>query len=206
MNWHERTIQTYNDSAAELTKLYAEIGVQKEEIDTGLALTASTSPRVVEIGCGDGRDAAEIVRHAAWYEGFDPSIGLLHIARERLPNTSFVQADALTYDYPEGLDVVYAFASVLHIPRNDLRIVLGKVATALRPGGIFYMTLKERVPYQEEIVQDQYGKRLFCYYNTATIAELAGAAFTLAHESRVPGQTTWLMLALRKSGQEQGTA
>jgi hypothetical protein len=62
MNWHERTLQTYNESAEELAEQFKGIGARTQDIERGLSLTGSgRNARVVEIGCGDGRDAEEIV-------------------------------------------------------------------------------------------------------------------------------------------------
>lgn len=134
------------------------------------------------------------------YEGFDPSEGLLEIARKRLPDTAFVKADALTYQYPTDLDVVYAFASLLHVNRQDLKTALAKVAVALRANGILYISLKERDTYQEEAKEDQYGKRMFYYYNPKIVKDLAGDKLTAVHEDhQTIDQTDWFTLALRKN-------
>lgn len=201
MDWNARTIQTYDESAEELAQFFNKAGARIDDIELALKLAGATSnARAVEIGCGDGRDAAEITKRVAWYEGFDPSEGLLHIARNKLPGVSFVKADALSYNYPENLDIVYASASLLHVSQEDLRVVLAKVATSLRKGGIAFLSLKERLTYEVEIQNDQYGKRVFYYYNPALVRELAGHAFTVAHEYRKPlGQTQWFGLALQKN-------
>ena len=167
----------------------------------GLKLARNSKDvKAVEIGCGDGRDAAEIVKRVSWYEGYDPSEGLLAIARKRLPDTSFVKANALSYDYPENLDVVYAFASLLHVNKSDMRTALSKVAAALRKDGILYISLKERSSYEEESKEDQYGKRMFYYYNPEIIKELAGNMLTAVHEAhQTIGHTDWFTLALIKN-------
>lgn len=201
MDWNAQTIHTYDTSANELAEYFKGIGARVDDIERALKLAGvSDTAKVVEIGCGDGRDAEEIVRRVAWYEGFDPSQGLLELARNRQPDASFVQADALNYQYPEQLDVIYAFASLLHVSKDELKEVLVKTAAALRRDGVLYLSLKERPIYQEEVKEDQYGKRMFYYYNLGIVKELAGDAYEPVYEDRqVIGHTEWFTLALRKA-------
>lgn len=197
------TVDTYDRSAKELAEYFAGIGSRVELIEKALKLAGSPSKaRVVEVGCGDGRDAADIVPRVEWYEGFDPSIGLIELARQRLPGVSFVQADALSYKYPESLDVVFGFASFLHLGRESFHSACEKVYQSLRDGGILMMTLKLRDSYQSEIVEDEYGKRLFYYYDEKTVRELVKDNFEVVEiEHQVLARKTknWLLVVLRKN-------
>lgn len=202
--WHERNLHTYNSSAENLAKYFQGIGPRNEDIERGLELAqAGTDGRVVEIGCGDGRDATEIIERVAWYEGVDPSSGLLSIARNRLPEASFIEADAISYNYPDNIDVIFAFASLLHVTREDMPRVFEKGSQALREGGIYYLSLKERPEYVEEVKADEYGERMFYYYNVELIKELAGMAFQAVYEShQTIGSTDWFTLAMKKTKPE----
>lgn len=197
-DWKRKTVETYDASAQALAEYFKGIGPRIEDIERAIEL-APGHGRVVEIGCGDGRDAKEIVARTGWYEGFDPSGQLLEIARKTLPQTSFKQADALSYQYPENLDVVYAFASLLHLPKDDLQSVFARVAAALRSGGIFYISLKERSKYEEEVKRDAYGERMFYYYTPDIIREFAGEPYESVYEDHQRfGNTDWFTLALKR--------
>ena len=200
MNWHQQNIKVYNDSAQNLATYFSSIGSRTSDIERGLKLANRTNnARVIEIGCGDGRDAIEILKRVSYYEGIDPSVELLNIAKRKVSNTSFIVANALSYKYPCDIDVVYAFASLLHVNQDDLPIVFNKVSQSLRKGGVFYISLKERGLYTEEIKDDEFGKRMFYYYNPRIIKEIAGKNFTLAYEShQTIGKTNWFTIALKK--------
>jgi ubiquinone/menaquinone biosynthesis C-methylase UbiE len=201
MNWHDRTIETYDQSAKQLAEYFSGIGSRVQDIEKGIELTYRdpATLRVVEIGCGDGRDAEEIVKSVGWYEGFDPSEGLLAIAKKKLPNTNFIKADASSYDYPENINLYFAFASLLHVNKIDLSQVFDKVGASLRKGGIFYISLKERPEYTEETKKDEYGERMFYYYNPEVIRRLAGLSFTsVLEEHQKISSTDWFTLALQK--------
>jgi len=65
------------------------MGARIEDIERAIQLSgANDEASVVEIGCGDGGDAAEIIPRVPSYLGVDPSVGLLEIARKRLPGVS----------------------------------------------------------------------------------------------------------------------
>lgn len=196
------TLATYNRSASEFAHYFAGIGPRVTDIERAFELAGNPEhARVVELGCGDGRDAAEIVTRVAFYCGFDPSSGLLDIARRRLPKAQFIEGEAGSFSYPPELDVVFAFASLLHVTRNQLPAALRRIKEALRPGGILYLTLKERPTYIEEDRRDRFGIRRFAYYSTELLLELAGRKWTkvFEHHGR-RNDTDWLTLALRNDG------
>lgn len=196
------TISTYDRSAQELAAYFAGIGSRVDIIKE--ALEAAGEPKnahVIEVGCGDGRDAEDIVPLVTWYEGFDPSIELIKLARQRKLKASFVQAAALSYHYPSELDVIFGFASYLHLNRDDFTKACSKAAASLRTGGILAITLKERESYDEELVEDEFGKRWFYYYDEATVAECLGQMFEIVkieHRALKRKTAKWLVVLAKK--------
>lgn len=199
-NLRQQTIDTYNKSARELAEYFRGIGPRVEHIDAAFELAGSPqSARFVEIGCGDGRDAREIVKRGGWYLGFDISEELIKIAKTYVPEGQFEVADAATFEFPKNLDVVFAFASLLHLNRDEVKDVLARAYGALKPGGVFFISLKYRPQYMQEVKEDQYGTRLFYFYNADIIAELAGDGYEVAKTWReIHGHTEWFEIALKK--------
>lgn len=201
MDLRQVTINTYNQSARELAEYFRGIGPRKKYID--LAFQAAGNPanaRVVEIGCGDGRDAKEIIKKADWYEGFDVSKELIALARDHAPEGRFVVADAVEYSYPQDLTIVFAFASLLHLSRDELKVVFKRVHESLVSDGIFYISLKYSKEYEEKVKEDKFGKRLFYFYNPELIKELAGDLFEVESSWReTHGNTEWFEIILKKS-------
>lgn len=195
-----QTIDTYNKSAKHFSNYFAGIGSRVGDIEKALELSKTkNSSRVIEIGCGDGRDAVEIVKRVKWYEGVDPSEGLLKLAKKKLPGTNFVLADALSYSYPTNIDIVFAFASLLHVHKTDLSKVFKKVYISLNQDGIFYISLKMRDKYEEVEKQDEYGKRMFYFYNPEIIKQIANKHFSTAYlDYQTIGKTDWFTIALKK--------
>jgi SAM-dependent methyltransferase len=199
-DWRQVTVDTYNKSAKQLAEYFRGIGPRTEDIRLAIKLAGSPpNPHILEIGCGDGRDAKEIVELTRNYTGFDISEELIKIAKQHIPYGNFEVADAISYPYPANdLDVVFAFASLLHLNKDE---VLEKVHEALRDGGIFFISLKLSPEYKEEVKKDQYGTRMFYFYNPKIIKELASNKYEVANQGGgfiTVGNTQWFELALKK--------
>lgn len=105
------------------------------------ALTARPGDRVLEIGCGTGRNLAflrEAVGPAGHVYGVDLSQGMLDKARETCvaqgwTNVTLLQEDALEYRAPAPLDGVLFGLSYNTMPNH--RAVLRNALTQLKPGG-----------------------------------------------------------------------
>lgn len=199
-NYRQITVETYDKSALALAEYFKGIGSRVDDIEKALELAGNpSSPRIVEIGCGDGRDAKEIIKRTSNYVGFDISEGMINIAREYVPNAHFEVSDAVSYNYPDKTNIVYAFASLLHLDKNEISEVLNKVHESLKSNGIFYISSKYMPEYSEKIKSDQYGERLFYFYNPELIKDIAGDGYESVYETRQTlGSTEWFEIALRK--------
>lgn len=200
MNLRDKTLTTYNNSAKELAEYFRSSAPRSKYIDLAIKLANSPEqPKILEVGCGDGRDAKEIYGRTANFIGFDISEEMIKLAREYVPEAQFIVGDAVTYRYPKNLDIVFAFASLLHLNKKEVKIVFEKVLNSLRPGGIFYISLKHAPRYTQKLKNDRFGKRLFYFYNSKLIEKLAGKGYKTVfvnHEMR--GDTKWLEIALQK--------
>jgi SAM-dependent methyltransferase len=199
-NLRQATIDTYNKSAKGLAKYFRGIGPRIKYIDIALELAGNPkNARVAEIGCGDGRDAKDIAKKAEFYVGFDISKELIKLAKNHVPGAKFEVADANDFEYPNDLDVVFAFASLLHLNPQEIKNTLEKVSAALRPGGIFYISSKHADEYKEVVKEDEFGTRLFYLYNPEIITELAGAKYIVKkYWYETIGHTKWFEIALQK--------
>lgn len=95
--------------------------------------------RVLDLGCGSGvpvvRDLTEAGHRVT---GVDISEMQIRRARQLVPGADFIRADATAVDFPAGsFDAVVSLYALIHIPLEEQRSLLGKVASWLRPGGWF---------------------------------------------------------------------
>ncbi|MGI5455510.1 class I SAM-dependent methyltransferase [Streptomyces sp. CA-249302] len=88
----------------------------------------------LDAACGTGRHTAHLHRLGHRVTGVDASPEMLALARERLPDVGFHQADL--HDLPLGdntVETVVCALALTHVP--ELAPVLAEFARVLRPGG-----------------------------------------------------------------------
>jgi SAM-dependent methyltransferase len=200
MNKKDQTVATYNAAAQAMAQKFRGIGARSSDVERALALVTAPEPHVLEIGCGDGRDAKEITKRTPYYLGIDISTSMIAEAKRYVPGAKFEVADVESYAFPKGLDIVFSFASLLHSDREAVGAVLARAHEALNASGIFYISLKYD-EYGEVTKTDEFGTRTYYMYTPALIRELAGDAYEVvfAEEQELRGQR-WFTIALRKVG------
>ncbi len=97
--------------------------------------------RILELGCGGGRDAQRILARGFDVDLTDGSSGMAKKARERTGReVRILKFDEL--DDPDCCDAVWAHASLHHQPLAGLGEVLARIHRAVRPGGWFFANYK----------------------------------------------------------------
>lgn len=176
------------------------MGARLEDVERGLNLRESNNDlTVVEIGCGNGRESEVLLSKVDNYIGVDVSASMLRLARERLPDANFVLSDVIEYDLPNDVDVIFAFASLLHLPKEAVSIVFKKASESLKTGGVLYVSLKRKDDYSSSAERDDYGERKFYYYNLSTLQDLVPQQFEVVyHDEQQYGSDDWITVAFKK--------
>jgi SAM-dependent methyltransferase len=134
----DETLRFYEREAA--TYAARERFPLSERLDAFLA-GLPVSARILELGCGGGQDAFYMLAR-----GFDvtPTDGSAQMAAEaeRLLQRPVRVMRFAELDDTETFDGVWASASLLHVPRDDLSGILALVHQALRPDGRFWASFK----------------------------------------------------------------
>lgn len=198
MDLKQQTIDTYNLSADALAEKFNNQGARVEDIDLAFSYISKENPFALEIGCGNARDAEEILKHTDRYLGVDISEKLINLAHKRLPKATFEVADIETYQFPHGIDIVFAFASLIHVQKENMRKILQDVHDALNEGGVVFLSFKHSDAYIQVTKDDEFGTRTYWYYSEQDIREIA-PQFTFEHVNihDMRGQV-WMELLLRK--------
>lgn len=98
--------------------------------------------RIIDLGCGSGRDSLAFHRMGYAVTSVDGSEGMCRIARR---NTGLEVRHLMfsELDYDAEFDAAWAFASLLHLPSSELPGILARIRRALVPGGVLLMSFKE---------------------------------------------------------------
>jgi SAM-dependent methyltransferase len=94
---------------------------------------------VLDLGCGAGEPVArKFVARGFQVTGVDASLGQIMRARRNVPEANFVHGDMTSVQLPaQSFDAASAFYSITHVPRNEHEALIRRIATWLRPNGLF---------------------------------------------------------------------
>lgn len=95
---------------------------------------AAQGKSILDLCCGHGVVAAELVARGAETTGLDFSSVMIALARDRVSGATFVEGDAMATDFPDAhFDAVTIGFGVPHLP--DQGRGLAEAARVLKPGG-----------------------------------------------------------------------
>ena len=139
MNWQEQTLRYYNEGP----KAFAAgtVSADMSEARGRFAAHLPRKARILDFGCGSGRDTKAFLEAGYDVEATDGSEELCALASAytgtRVKRMLFQELDAVG-----RYDGIWACASLLHLPKTELKDVLTRVAKALRPEGVLYASFK----------------------------------------------------------------
>jgi SAM-dependent methyltransferase len=97
--------------------------------------------RILDAGCGSGRDVKAFSEMGFVVEAFDASAELVALARQ-LSGKPVAQMRFQDVNAVERYDGIWCCASLLHVSKAELPGVMTKLAMALKPGGVGYLSFK----------------------------------------------------------------
>jgi SAM-dependent methyltransferase len=148
--------------------------------------------RILDAGCGSGRDTKYFLEHGYDVDAFDASPAMAHLASEYLGRG----VRCMTFDdvdLVDELDGVWACSSLLHVPARKMQVTVARLAAALKPQGILYASFKYGAGEWE-----RGGRRFTSYDEDAftllvdAIPDFALASLWRSQDSRPGHPETWL--------------
>jgi SAM-dependent methyltransferase len=151
-----RTLAHYEDNAEAFWHGTRHHDVS-QNIDALLAALGSAPRyRILDFGCGPGRDLAEFQRRGHEAVGVEGCEAFVRMARA-LTGALVYHQQFLALQLPAShFDGVFANASLFHVPSQELPRVLGELWSCLVPGGILFCS-NPRGDNSEGFNGDRYG-------------------------------------------------
>lgn len=143
------TLNTYNASAMQYANNTEPLH-PKEDAQKFMS-RLPVQAKILDIGCGPGRDAKIFSEQGFEVRGIDFSHEMVELARRNAPHCAFdvMDIEKLAF-FPETFDGVWASCALLHIPKNNMLAVLQKIHAILKPEGLLYISVKQGA---EEVVE-----------------------------------------------------
>ena len=183
-----KTIDYYNQNAEAFFGATATVNV--EPLYERFLSVLPPTGRVLDAGCGSGRDAKAFADKGFSVDAFDASHELAQLASDftgqRVEVMSF-----LDFDRRHIYDGIWACASLLHVSQPDLEQALQRLWRGLKPDGVLYVSFKHGTGEREQ------GGRVF---TDATEAQLQSWVQAL---DGVVSTDIWLTVDQRPNRQEE---
>jgi SAM-dependent methyltransferase len=139
------TICSYNAHPDYYMRRYCHAGLERYR-EIFLAALPDASVKVLDGGCGPGRDCLAFHQSGITVVGLDLAFNLLLIARDIVP-VPLVQADLRVLPFRnESFGGVWLCASLVHLPPPSVDAALREAARVLGRSGIFFASVGEGAP------------------------------------------------------------
>ena len=156
----DNNIEYYNENAESFfyNTVDADMSLWRNKFESHIA----DGGRILDAGCGSGRDSRAFRQHGFSIVAFDASREMCRMASELLGQEVWqMRFDVLSFD--EEFDGIWACASRLHVPEDELPGALLKLHKALKPNGRIYVSFK----YGNGMVSR--GERVFTNHTEETL-------------------------------------
>ena len=154
--------QYYNIHAKQYAKTTAEVDMSAQYAMFLPHLDPGSS--ILDAGCGSGRDSLAFKQRGFDVQAFDASETMVEVASSQAQ----IPVRKLTFqemDYDQEFDGIWACASLLHVPKDELSQVFSLLLKALKPKGFLYCSFKNR---EETFEKDG---RVFTCFTPASMQE-----------------------------------
>jgi SAM-dependent methyltransferase len=197
-----RTLGHYNESAERFWEGTRDHDVTQNYQALLGALGNGAPLRLLDFGCGPGRDLVALSALGHTLTGLDGSAEFVRMARERSGCTvleqSFFELDLGAARF----DGVFANASLFHVPRALLGRVLRELHESLVVGGVLFCSNPRSFDVDHEGFN---GERYGSYLTTETwLEQITAAGFVIERHYFRPadkprGEQPWLALVARRA-------
>ncbi|MAG47261.1 hypothetical protein CL617_01530 [archaeon] len=137
----KQAISAYN-KIAELYAYYNNSKIFQYQLNKFISLLPGK--KVLDAGCGPGRDVSLFLDEGINAIGVDASSGMIRAAKKRVENGVFEVMDFRKLKYKGGtFDGVWSMSGLINLPKEDLDVTIKEFHRILKDKGIIYLATKE---------------------------------------------------------------
>lgn len=193
----DKTLKYYNENAQSFAS--GTVSVKFTEVQDKFLEKLNPDAYILDFGCGAGRDTKYFLSRGYQIDAIDGSEQLCRIA-SKYTGIKVRQMLFQELDEKEKYDGIWACASILHLPKKQLREVLKNMYAALKSKGWIYISFK----YGE--FEGERNGRYFTDFTTDTFKDFIHDMHGLKIEEQWitgdvrpgRGEEKWLNLLLQK--------
>lgn len=135
----DKTLKYYNENAQSFAS--GTVSVKFTEVQDKFLEKLNSDAYILDLGCGAGRDTKYFLSRGYQIDAIDGSEQLCRIA-SKYAGIKVRQMLFQELDEKEKYDGIWACASILHLPKKQLREVLENMYAALKSEGWIYTSFK----------------------------------------------------------------
>ena len=135
----DKTLNYYNENAQSFAS--GTVSVEFTEMQDRFLEKLDPGAYILDFGCGAGRDTKYFLSQGYLVDAIDGSEQLCRIASDHT-GIKVRQMLFQELEVNEKYDGIWACASILHLPKKELKEVLKKMLTALKTDGWIYTSFK----------------------------------------------------------------
>ena len=155
--WKETATLNYYNTYAEQYAAQT-FSVDVSDLYKDFEACLNPSARILDLGCGSGRDSKHFIQQGYDVTPVDGSAEMCRMASDYLG----IPVKCIRFSelkYKKEFDGIWACASLLHVPKDNIQDVMAKMKRALKTDGVLYASFK----YGDG--EENIGGRYFSYYS-----------------------------------------
>jgi len=138
----EKTLETTNALAVDYFKNYSEHTFMEKFRTKFIELISGK--KILDVGCGIGRDMREFNKKGFRTFGIDVSSEMLKIARQENPKGFLYNMDMSNMTFTDGeFDGVWCCSSLYHVHKREVPAIFKKFYDFLKKDGLLFLTVKK---------------------------------------------------------------
>jgi SAM-dependent methyltransferase len=191
-----KTIEYYNNNADQFFD--STFSLDLKQLYTAFLNELDSGVKLLDAGCGSGRDSLYFKHQGYDVTSFDASKALVQKA-EKLLGQPVLFNTFQNIKFTDHFDGIWACASLLHVAKDEITSIMSKLSNALTESGVMYVSFK----YGESERKDN--GRLFNDYTETSfdkmiqhIPELEVLKYWITHDVRPEKNECWLNILIQK--------